>query len=225
MSGTTVSADGRLRFDGLETLLASVLDATSSYIFFESTLTHSGGVEVQTIPSIPAATGEHVALAILDQNNKLAEIVHLTEYTQGTTTGFVVRGQEGTTPRSHAQGAKVVHAATIEDYLNVQDHENDPQAHSGAFTGLASSIMQGHLEAHEQNPNADPHPVYIRKSDSTIETLEVTDTLVVRPNAQLVVQGDLVIEGRLILHGYELFIGPTRPPQMSDSTIWIQTVS
>ena len=225
MSGTTVSADGRLRFDGLETLLASVLDATTSYIFFESALTHSGGVEVQTVPSIPAAVGEHVALAILDQNNRLAEIVHLTEYTQGTTTGFVVRGQEGTTPRTHPQGAKVVHAATIEDYLNVQDHENDPQAHSGAFTGLASSIMQSHLEAHEQDPNADPHPGYIRKTDAVVEIMEVTDTLVVRPNAQLVVQGDLVIEGRLLINGYELTIGPNRPAQMNDNTIWLQTVS
>ncbi len=229
MSGTVFAEDGRLRFDGLETRLAGPLSETQQQAFFETPLLHSGGIEVQDVPGQPfpnaPASGNYIALAILDANNRLAEIVHLTNYTQGQLSGVLTRGEEGTTPRSHLQGAKVVHAATLQDYLNVQDHEFDPQAHAGIIKGIADGIMQGHLDAHENDPNADPHVIYVRKDNAVLETMVITDTLVIRPNAQLVVQGDLVIEGRLLINGYWLHIGPEPPSSQPDNLVWIKTVT
>lgn len=224
MSGVVVSYDGRFRFDGLETELASVLQQGATSITFTGALTHSGGHPVLDIPDA-AGGAEYVALAILDINNRLSEIVHLTDYAQGANTGSIIRGQEGTDDTDHAQGAKVVHPATVQDFLNVQEHETDPDAHRAAIEAMAKTTMESHLTEHEQNPNVDPHPVYVRRDDGQLDVVEVLDTLVIRPNAQLVVQGDLVIEGRLMLHGYELFIGPTKPADMPDNLIWIQSVS
>ena len=117
MSGTVINPDGRMRFDGLEVHLASPINETQQQVFWDAPLTHSGGVSV---PDVPADAGdEYVPLAILDTNNRLLEIVHLTAYVMGATSGTLRRGEEGTAPRPHAQGSVVVHAATIQDFLNV----------------------------------------------------------------------------------------------------------
>lgn len=222
MSGTVINPDGRMRFDGLEVHLASPISETQEQIFFDLPLTHSGGVSVPDVGTVP---GTYVTLAILDENNRLAEIVHLTDYVLGAVGGVVRRGEEGTSRRPHPQGAAVVHAATIQDFLNVQDHALDPQPHKPYIDGMIHSITQEHITAHEQDPTADPHPVYVRRDNSVINTMTISNTLLVRPGAKLVVQGDLVIEGRLIVNGYEVFVGPTAPPQQPDNLVWIQTVS
>lgn len=225
MSGTVFAEDGRLRFDGLETRLAGPLSATQQQVFFEYPLIHSGGVEVPDVPAYATST-EYIPMAILDINNRMAEIVHVVGYGRGSLSAVLTRGEEGTSAKSHLQGAKVVHAATLQDYLNVQEHGTDPQAHSDVIKGVADGIMQGHLDAHENNPDADPHPIYVRREDAVIDTAVISDTLVIRPNAQLVVQGDLVIEGgRLLINGYWLHIGPEPPPTQPDNLIWMKTVS
>ena len=223
MSGTVFADDGRLRFDGLETRLAGPLSETQQQVFFEFPLLHSGGVEVQDIPG--PDNGLYIALAILDVNNRLSEIVHLTGYTQGQLSGVLTRGEEGTAPHAHLQGAKVVHAATLQDYLNVQEHGTDPQAHAGVIKGIADGIMQAHLDAHENDPHADPHPGYVRKDDAVLDTVVIEDTLLIRPNARLVVQGDLVIEGRILINGYWLHIGPEPPDSQPDNLVWMKTVT
>lgn len=223
MSGTVINPDGRMRFDGLEVHLASPINEAQQQIFMDVPLTHSGGV---SIPDVPADAGdEYVPLAILDANNRLLEIIHLTDYAEGSTTGLVRRGEEGTAPRPHAQGASVVHAATIQDFLNVQDHVLDTQPHKPYINGLVESITREHITAHERDPNADPHPVYIRKKDGVIDSVVVNGTLLIRPGARLVVQGDMVVMGKLIINGYEVFLGNTPPPQQPDNLVWIQTVS
>lgn len=224
MASTIIAPDGRMRYDGLETRLASAMDANQTQIFFEQVLTHSGGEEVIDVP-VNQGGSDYIPLALLDQNNRLAEIVHLIGYGRAQVSGVVRRGQEGTNSRQHPQGVKIVHASTVQDYLNVQAHVDDPQAHKQVIGGLANSIMQGHLTAHESNPAADPHPIYVRRDNATLTTVEVTDTLVIRPNAQLVIQGDLVVEGRILINGYEIHVGPTPPPTQPDNLVWIQTVS
>jgi hypothetical protein len=224
MSGTTITPDGRMRFDGLEVHLSAPISETQQQVFFDAPLTHSGGIEVPDVPVTPNGD-EYIPVAILDANNRLAEIAHLIGYGQGSVSGVLLRGQEGTSPRPHPQGAALVHSATIEDFLNVQDHQNDPQPHRPYIDGLITSITQRHLLAHEQDPSNDPHPLYVRKDNAVIDQVSITDTLVIRPNAQLVVQGDLVVEGRLIINGYEIFVGPTAPANQPDNLVWIKTVS
>lgn len=221
MSGTVIHPDGRMRFDGLEVRLASPINESQQQIFWDAPLTHSGGV---SIPDVPASAGdEYIPLAILDINNRLLEIVHLTAYVMGETSGTVRRGEEGTAPRPHIQGAAVIHAATIQDFLNVQDHILDNHPHLPYIDGLIESITRQYFTAHEQAP--DPHPVYIRRDNGIIDSATVNGTLLIRDGAKLVVQGTLDIRGKLIINGYEVYIGNVPPPQQPDNLVWIQTVS
>jgi hypothetical protein len=140
-------------------------------------------------------------------------------------TAGIERGKEGTTSKTHPNGAKVVHAATVLDYIVVQDHATDQSAHRGVIQAAADAAIKAHLTAHENDPTSDPHPVYVRRDEARLTTVEVTETLLIRPNAKLVVQGDLVVEGRLIINGYELVIGPKSPVNQPDNLVWIQTVT
>jgi hypothetical protein len=49
------------------------------------------------------------------------EIVHVTAYVEGDPLATIVRGQEGTTPKPHSQGVKIVHADTIDDWSEKAD--------------------------------------------------------------------------------------------------------
>ena len=223
MSGTVINPDGRMRFDGLEVRLSSPINEYQQQIFFDIPLTHSGGISV---PDVPDVTGdEYVPLALLDSNNRLLEIIHLTGYAEGATTGTVTRGQEGTAARPHIQGVSIVHAATIQDFLNVQNHANDPQPHRPYIDGLIDSITGEHIYAHTKDPKADPHPVYVRRDNALIGSAVVSGTLLIQAGGKLVVQGDLVVEGRLVINGYEIYLGHTPPTQQPDNLVWIQTVS
>lgn len=101
----------RLRYNGVETTLGSGLtDGSDTSIDFAAVLTHDGGTNVPTISS-----PDYIPLSILDANNKVVEIVYLTAYTAGATTGTITRAREGTSGAARASGLKVVHAPTVAD--------------------------------------------------------------------------------------------------------------
>lgn len=102
----------RLHYNGLLNSLGGAgLTNVATAVTFTAALTHSGGTAVPTIGG-----GDIIPLSILGADNKLAEIVHLTAYVSGATTGTILRGQEGTAGVAHGVGAFVVHAPTAEDW-------------------------------------------------------------------------------------------------------------
>ena len=52
----------------------------------------------------------------VDEGTSSFEVVYLTAYTAGATTGTILRGQEGTTGVSHSAGANWAHAYTVADF-------------------------------------------------------------------------------------------------------------
>ena len=101
----------RLRYNGLTATLGADLLTADTTITFTAALTHAGGTNVPTIGS-----GDYIPLAILDATtNGLLEIVHLTAYTTGATTGTVTRAQESTTAADQPNGANVVNGLTAAD--------------------------------------------------------------------------------------------------------------
>lgn len=109
----------RLRYNGLCTgaagalvplELGASLTSGGTTITFNAALTHSNGTAVPTISG-----GDYLPLTILDASGNVVEIVYLTAYTSGATTGTITRGREGTTGVAHASGVKVVNAATSID--------------------------------------------------------------------------------------------------------------
>lgn len=100
----------RLRYNGLRATLAADLLTAGTTITFAAPLEHEDG-------SVATLSGsDYLALTILDATGTPEEIVHLTAYTSGATTGTVARAQEGTAATDHATGAKVIHAPTIADF-------------------------------------------------------------------------------------------------------------
>ncbi len=108
----------RLRYNGLSAVSADALTSGETTITFAAALTHSGGTAVPTI-----ASPNHLPLSILDVDGRLAEIVHLTAYTSGATTGTIVRGREGTTGVAHDTGVAFVHAPSVLDVANPWEAE------------------------------------------------------------------------------------------------------
>lgn len=85
-----------------------------------------GGPSGTNIPSI--VTGAEVLVLRIDN-----ELVYLTAYTSGATTGTILRAQEGTVIASHSSGANVTVALTkldiapaIEDYLYLPTYSAHP---------------------------------------------------------------------------------------------------
>jgi hypothetical protein len=106
----------RIRVDGLlaptaPPALAAALAATggTGTVTFPGALKHSGAVAVPTV-----ADPDYLPL-VLDPDTGALEIVWLTAYTAGGTTGTILRAQEGTTGATHATGAAVVHGPTVAD--------------------------------------------------------------------------------------------------------------
>lgn len=94
----------RLRYNGLQAALGAAISSTSATsISFAAALQSMG-------TNIPTLGDEYLALTIDD------EIVHLTAYTSGATSGTIVRGQEGTTAATHGNGVAVVHGPTALDF-------------------------------------------------------------------------------------------------------------
>lgn len=102
----------RLRYNGLRTTLGgSGLTSSATSVTFGAALTHSNGTNVPTIVS-----PDYIPLVILDASGHESEIVWLTAYTSGATTGTISRSQEGTTGVSHSLGDTVICTPTAEDF-------------------------------------------------------------------------------------------------------------
>ena len=215
----------RLRLDGVENYLASQLDSGVTLINFTKRLEHDGGVGVPTLTA-----DQYLPMSILDENYVLKEIVWLTSYTADTTSGIIMRGQEGTGDLQHAKGVKVVHAPTAEDFLSVLAHDQNPDAHKDLIIQIATDIAQQIMAAHLAAAN--PHPQYMLKDggtftgDVTINNLTVTGTLTIPEGASLDIYGTLRImapTGKIFIHGKQLIISNTEPTSPPSNTVWIQT--
>lgn len=218
----------RLRFDGVEAYLGAPLQQGSTTIQFKDPLTHAWN---QNIPSFDmSVSGAYMVLGILDINLRLKEIVYLTVYVSGGETGTIVRGAEATTDASHDADRKVVHSATSEDYLDVQEHNTDPVAHDGLVEALAESAINAHIAEHDAQ--GDPHPGYVLKDSPIMDgplvidgDLTVTGDLFIPFGSTLQVAGTLEITGTLIINGTTIFVGPDEPGTPPANYIWIKTVA
>ena len=96
----------RKRYNGVDgvTLAGGGLTNSATSITFSGAL-QSMGSNIATI-----GTDEYLPLVIEN------EIVYLTAYTSGATTGTISRGKEGTTGASHSSGVDVIHGPTVLDY-------------------------------------------------------------------------------------------------------------
>lgn len=105
----------RLRYNGLTTTLAAALAAGDTSVTFADVLTHSGGVGVPTIGS-----GDYIPLSLLNATGRLAEIVYLTGYAAGASTGTITRAQELTSAVAHVTGARVTHGPNVTDLVGLE---------------------------------------------------------------------------------------------------------
>lgn len=103
----------RLRYNGLTTTLGASLTSSATSVTFGAALTHSGGTAVPTITG-----SDYIPLTILTSAGAVSEIVYLTAYTSGATTGTITRGQESTSGVAHSSGDKVIHSTTVQDVGN-----------------------------------------------------------------------------------------------------------
>lgn len=103
----------RLRYNGLRTTLGASLTNSATSVTFAAALTHSNGTAVPTL-----AGSDYIPLVILDSSGHLSEIVWLTAYTSGATTGTIARGKEGTSGVTHAAGDVIGCAPTASDAVS-----------------------------------------------------------------------------------------------------------
>lgn len=108
----------RLRFNGVGTTLSGPLASTDTTIALAAPLVHSGGTPLPAL-----AGGDYVALTVLDAAGALSEIMFLTAYQPGASTGTVQRAQEGTTAQAHPAGSRVIHAPTVRDIARRTDRK------------------------------------------------------------------------------------------------------
>lgn len=136
----------RLRYNGLATgsagalaalTLGGSLTSSATSVTFSAALTHSNGTAVPTI-----AGSDYIPLSILDASGNVAEIVHLTAYTSGATTGTITRGQEGTTGVAHSSAVKVVNGPTV---LDVEPGAWTSYTPAWTSNGTAPAIGNGSL--------------------------------------------------------------------------------
>lgn len=101
----------RLRYNGLvATLAGSGLTNSGTTVTFAAGLTYNGGTNVPTITG-----SDYIPLSILDSDGILSELVYLTAYTAGATTGTITRAQESTVGVAHSAGVQVLNAPTVLD--------------------------------------------------------------------------------------------------------------
>src|SRR3954467_10688036 len=136
MTSPTDFEGDRQRFDGVENYLDAPLAQGATTVQFKEALQHAYGQPVPTI-DYAGAGKTYLAMGVLDINYRLKEILYLTQYTSGGTQGTVLRGQEGTADQSHEANRKIIHTATVQDYLDVQEHDDDPDAHHGLIESRA----------------------------------------------------------------------------------------
>lgn len=101
----------RLHYNGLSTTLGGTgLTSSATSVTFAAALTYANGTAVPTITG-----SDYIPLAILDSSGHLSEVVWLTAYTSGATTGTIARGKETTTGVAHSSGDKVTHGPLSDD--------------------------------------------------------------------------------------------------------------
>jgi hypothetical protein len=104
----------RRRFTGLLSgtsvpSLAAAISPTATTVTFPAALTYGGG---QSVPTI--ADPDYIPF-VVDPDKSTEEVVWLTAYTSGATTGTVVRGKEDTVAVAHGVGAKALHGPSAND--------------------------------------------------------------------------------------------------------------
>lgn len=165
----------RLAYNGVFTTLVGLSGTT---ITLAGPLTHSGGVNVPTISG-----GNYIPLSITSPTGELLEIVHLTAYTAGATTGTVIRGREGTTAAGRAAGSLVVAAPTVDDFAGNPIALPTTQANivssslQVARVGPGIALIAGHIDI-DIVPPVDPNtgwmdtgavvPAHLRPAANTI---------------------------------------------------------
>lgn len=93
-----------LRFNNVHTRLAATIDDDDTTVTFDAAL-QEGGVNVPTL------AGDTIILGIDD------ELLELTAYTAGATSGTVTRGYGDTLAAAHDAGAVVANVITKEDFV------------------------------------------------------------------------------------------------------------
>lgn len=131
--------NARLRYNGLRATLGASLTNSGTTITFAAALTHSGGTAVPTL-----AGGDYIPLSILDSAGVLSEVVYLTAYTSGATTGTITRGKESTTGVAHTSGDRVVHGPTSLDITprnaRAKRSSGDVSINSATFTNVDTGL-------------------------------------------------------------------------------------
>lgn len=116
----------RIRRNLVETTLASPLGTGDTTISLNAPLTSPGGEQFPTL-------GANEVAALTLGTGVTREIVLLTAYTAGATSGTIVRAQGGTTAQSHVAGARVVHTYTTDDFGQTND---EAQGHGLGAVGF-----------------------------------------------------------------------------------------
>lgn len=100
----------RLRYDALTpTTIAATIDDNDTTITFPSAL-QEWGSNIATI-----GTDQYIPLVLYSDDTD-REIIYLTAYTAGATTGTILRAQEGSTGVAHTNGDSCLHVPTAVDF-------------------------------------------------------------------------------------------------------------
>lgn len=123
----------RLRYNGVTAELGAALTDVAATITFATAL-QSYGSNIPTVSS-----PDYIPLSILDANGKVAEVVHLTAYTAGASTGTILRGQEGSTGVAHSSGVKVLHGQLAKDINDLEVVERAGKTLLGTYVADGSN--------------------------------------------------------------------------------------
>lgn len=122
----------RLRYNALQSTLGAPLTAGGTTITFSAALAYQQGV------AVPTLTGSDYIPLTIDPATPLEEVVSLTAYTSGATTGTITRGVEGAGV-AHATGHAVICAPTAADYNGLEQTANKGVA--SGYPGLDGSAL------------------------------------------------------------------------------------
>lgn len=133
----------RLRYDNCLGTLGASLTNSGTTITFASPLTYDRGT------ALPTITGSDYVVLILEpavssSPSASFEIVYLTAYTSGATTGTIARGQEGTSGIAHASGALWICGASSADFLQVPSAVTDSRS-GGAIPFNSTGVTNGQV--------------------------------------------------------------------------------
>jgi hypothetical protein len=124
----------RLRYNNSLGLLGEPLTATGTTVTFDNP------------PEWDTITGSDYIPVVLDPPTNVPnpnfEVVYVTAYTEGDLTATIERGQEGTNPIEHADGAEWQVAPTVDDFL-LENTSSSSLPPSRAYRNAALSITSG----------------------------------------------------------------------------------